>query len=400
MTPFGKPPGEFGTVSPAMSFDKATKDSPFLSFTAAEFHKRGSQHRRDLSNKTAVQRLLKDKTLDGTRIGLPVQHAVLTSTQQINPEVLGDRVALKFAHGWSAKGVMLLERTGPETYFDHMALREWTLEDIRQRQQGVAGKFARKQPAWIVEDFLNGAQPGAVPYDYKFYTFQGQIAMVAQVDRNSSPPRVAMLDGQLRPLAEGRDYRLKRKDLQPGVALVPRSAVMLSRWAIELSKMTDAPFVRVDLYDGDTGPVFGEFTFSSGAEHRRTLSHSTAMIDTLDSLFDEAQASLEADAPGPSHGWSALLQAADPAALSSYPEISLAEYQRYAYFLHNQGSLGGYRLARAQHEVAAEAELPEVTQSLVAAHRAAGRRVKAQNKTAPLVLRHAARKAYHRLRKR
>lgn len=247
-----------------MTLEKSARESPFLRFANAEYQRRGTQQRRDLSNKTYVHSLLENKTLGDARLGLPTQHAILHSTEEITTEVLGDRVALKFAHGWSAKGVMLLERVGEDRYFDNMALREWTLEEIREKQQAVAAKFRRKDPAWIVEEFLHGAQPGTVPFDYKFYVFQGQIAMVAQIDRNTSPPRMVKLDGDLKPFTVGRDYFLRLRDIQPGAPVVPRSAVMLSRWAIELSEMTDAPFVRVDLYDTVDGPYFGEFTFSSG----------------------------------------------------------------------------------------------------------------------------------------
>lgn len=110
-----------------------------------------------------------------------------------------------------------------------------------QRIEFVVHQFRKASPVWIVEELLRGAQPGTVPFDYKFYMFQGQIAMVAQIDRNSSPPRMVKLDGDLKPLVPGRDYRFAPKDLQPGVPVVPRTAVMLSRWAIELSLMTDSP---------------------------------------------------------------------------------------------------------------------------------------------------------------
>lgn len=383
-----------------MTFDKPTNESPFLKFAAAEFRRRGTQQRRELSNKTGVHRILEDMRVGGTRIGLPAQHAVLTEPGQITSEVLGDRVALKFAHGWSAKGVMLLERTGADRYFDHMALREWSLAGIRERQQAVASRFTRKEPAWIVEELIRGSQPGTVPFDYKFYMFQGQIAMVAQIDRNSSPPRMVKLGSDLKPLIEGRDYRFKAKDLQSGVPVVPRSAVMLSRWAIELSKMTDSPFVRVDLYDGADGPYFGEFTFSSGAEYKRTVTYSHQMIEYFDALFADAEKTLKGEAVESPESWSTLLHSTDAETLASQPVISAEQYERFAYFLYNQGSLGGFRLAEAQEQLGDSGAHQEVNRYVVDAHQAARRRVRAQNKPAPLALRHAAKKAYKQLLRR
>ncbi|GAA1148780.1 ATP-grasp fold amidoligase family protein [Nesterenkonia lutea] len=372
-------------------------ESPFLRFVTAEYRRRGTQQRRDLSNKTYVHSLLKDKTLGGTRIGLPQQHAVLTSTDEITAEVLGDRVALKFAHGWSAKGVMLLERIDQERYFDHLALREWTLEQIREKQNAVAAKFTRKEPAWIVEELLRGAQPGAVPFDYKFYMFQGQIGMVAQIDRNSSPPRMVKLDGNLKPFLVGRDYHVRLKDIQPGLPVVPRSAVMLSRWAIELAEMTDAPFVRVDLYDTENGPYFGEFTFSSGAEVRGTVTYSERLLTRFDQLFAEAQKTLDGEPAEPEPSWSTLLRGTDAGVLAAHPVIDLEAYRRFAYFLYNQGGLGGFRLAEAQNALLESGGDRAVTEYLSEAHRAAGRRAKPRRRAASAALWKAARKVYRRI---
>lgn len=96
-----------------MQFDKTPEDSPYLRFLASEFGRRGTDLRRSLSNKTQVHSRLETLSLSGTGLGLPEQHHFLRSAEDITPEVLGDKAALKFAHGWSARGVMLLERTGP-----------------------------------------------------------------------------------------------------------------------------------------------------------------------------------------------------------------------------------------------------------------------------------------------
>ena len=382
-----------------MTSDSTTTKSPFLDFVTDEFWNRGSQQRRDLSNKTYVHQLLEDKTLGGERIGLPKQHAVLNSTDEITPEVLGDRVALKFANGWSAKGVMLLERLDEERYFDHMALREWTLEGIREKQDAVAATFPGKKAVWIVEELLRGAQPGTVPFDYKFYMFQGQIGMVAQIDRNFSPPRMVKLDGDLKPFVPGRDYKFRPSDLQPGVPVVPRSAVMLSRWAIELAKMTDAPFVRIDLYDTEDGPYFGEFTFSSGAEFKRTITYSTKVLDHFDALFVDAERTLKGESVETPGNWSTLLQSTSAAVLASHPRISLEQYRRLSRFHYTRGSLGGFRMARAQEKLLEHGGDVAVNEYLTEAHKSAGRRALARRPALPPVVRNVTKKVRRRLRK-
>lgn len=379
-----------------MKPEASTRDSPFLKFMRAELAQHGTQHRRDLSDKTHVRRLVESKELGGTRLKLPQQLGVLDSPEQITAEVLGKRAALKFAHGWSAKGVMLLERIGEKQYFDHMALREWTLAEIRQRQQRVAHRFKKKTPEWIVEEFLTGAQPGSVPFDYKFYMFQGQIAMVAQIDRNSSPPRMVKLDGDLRPLTPGQDYRFKPKELQAGVPVVPRSAVMLSRWAIELSLMTASPFVRVDLYDTEQGPYFGEFTFASGAEVKRTITYSTELLATFDRLFAQAEQRLNGVPSAVKENWSTRLANTDADMLVAHPQIPLTEYQRYAYFLYNRGGLGGYRLAQSQERLLESGGDELVNDYLVQGHLAASREARITRRPPWPPLWETARKVYRK----
>lgn len=374
-----------------MEFDKPDSESPFLSFVAAEFKARGTALRRKLSTKTEVHALLAERTVGGTSIGLPKQYSVVNSVDEITTRLLGERVALKFANGWSAKGVMLLEQIGHEYYLDHFSLRELSVHEIREKQRAVANSFKKKRPEWIVEELLRGPQPGPIPFDYKFYTFQGQIGAVLQIDRNASPPRIAIFDGNLQPMVEGHDYRLTSERLQPGVPLVPRSAVMLSRWAIELSRMTDAPFVRVDLYDTDRGPVFGEFTFSPGATHKRAFMFSEPRLDAFDQFFRDAERELKGERPERPKTWSTLLQRRDPTMLVTHPQVAYSTYERMAASLYNQDRRGGTRLAEAQRRLSTEKGSATVNRYVSRAHKATAEWVRGRHQFAPQVRREAVR---------
>lgn len=377
--------------APAVKFDKPDRESAFLSFVAAEFKTRGTPLRRKLATKTKVQPLLEEKHLGGMALGLPTQRAVLASADEVTPELLGERAALKFANGWSARGVMLLERIREERYFDNFSLRELSIEEIREKQRGVAASFKRKRAEWIIEELLRGPQPGPVPFDYKFYMFQGQIGAVLQIDRNASPPRVALFDGNWIPMVEDCDYRLTSEDLQPGVPVVPRSVVMLSRWAIELSLMTDAPFVRIDLYDTDRGPVFGEFTFSPGATHKRSFMFSEPTIEGFDRLFTNAGRELDGEAVVQPKTFSTLLLGSDPYELAAHPQLNHVTYQRMASFLYNQDRRGGTRLAEAQRNLVTEGDKVPLNRHIARAHRATAEWVKARHRLSPEVRREAVR---------
>ena len=127
---------------------------------------------------------------------------------------------------------------------------------------------------------------GAIPFDYKFYSFRGQVGLIIQIDRNSGPVKIAMFDGEFRPLKRGADFLLSSRARQ-GVPLIPLHAPEMLWWAQRLSLEADAPFVSIDMFDSPTGPVFGEFTYSPGGTHKRMFTFSHALLDRFDRLITE-----------------------------------------------------------------------------------------------------------------
>ncbi|WP_095208027.1 ATP-grasp fold amidoligase family protein [Luteimonas sp. JM171] len=262
-------------------FDRLDEDSPFFSFVASEFQRRGTAKRLELSKKSTSHPFVKDLGMS-----VPARLATLHELEGLDFSKLPEKFVLKFARGWSSRGVMLLERTADGTYFDHMNLRECTPEYIIQAQSAVAKSFGGRS-VWLVEEFLESTVPvGKAPFDYKFYCFDGTVALIAQYDRNAYPPRCQIFDGSFRPLRHGRDYVIVRTNLQGGPPVVPLNAPEMLWWAQYLSTQVDAPFVSVDMYDTPGGPVFGEFTYSPGAVHKRMFLLSREIIDGLDGLIE------------------------------------------------------------------------------------------------------------------
>ena len=216
---------------------------------------------------------------------VPRRIAVLENLDSLSDESLPDIFVLKLANGWSSRGVMILERTGPDEFFDHMNLQALNLESIVQIQMEKAESFTRKEPRWIVEELvIHTLGVGAIPFDYKFYCFQGEVGLVVQIDRNSGPVKVVLFDGDFRPLKLGTDYLLGDA-AKPGVPVVPLNAPEMLWWAQRLSLEADSPFVSIDMFDSPTGPVFGEFTYSPGGTHRRMFVFSHKLLDRFDELI-------------------------------------------------------------------------------------------------------------------
>lgn len=258
-------------------FDRANAESPFLNFVAREFNERGTQRRRELAQKIISHPFVADL---GLRV--PQRLAVLDDIQDLRSAELPETFVLKPASGWSSRGVMLLERHGDD-YFDHMGLLGHSIESIAESQSGTsAPPTSKADRRWIVEELV---QPsigvGVIPFDYKFYCFDGEVALITQTDRNTGPTKVVLFDGQFKPLRLGTDYLFAGK-AKPGVPIVPLHAPEMLWWAQKLSSVADSPFVRIDLFDSPTGPVFGEFTYSPGGTHNRTYVFSHTLIDQFD----------------------------------------------------------------------------------------------------------------------
>ena len=107
----------------------------------------------------------------------------------------------------------------------------------------------------IVEPFI-GAD-GALPVDYKFYVFAGEVAAVqVHVGRGTARHRWQLLDPlSWCPLASS-DRGGPGLPPPPDLAAMTAAAAVLGR---------DFDFVRVDLYDTAAGPRFGEMSFFPGS---------------------------------------------------------------------------------------------------------------------------------------
>ena len=119
---------------------------------------------------------------------------------------VGNGVIVKPLEGFNGVGVAVLKDAsapGGREYEARIAERLEALE--RQRNRWRAGRgdgldVVRGSRPWrfIAEERLRHFDGGAVPADYKFYVFGGEVASVLIVDRNQKPPRKATVDADYR----------------------------------------------------------------------------------------------------------------------------------------------------------------------------------------------------------
>lgn len=270
------------------AFDKPDSDSPFLSFVRKEYNfGRGSELRRKLANKESVESMISP-----LGISMPKKFHFMEDIREIRTIDLPEKFVLKYARGWASRGVMLLTHEGNGKYFCLLSQRIMDVDELIENQSQIAKGFNRNN-LWFIEEMVESPINGKpIPLDYKFYCFRGEVGLVAQIDRNSNPPQIALMNGDFTPLRHKTDYVLKTVNAQMGIPAVPLHAHDLVEWARILSRFTDSPFVSIDLYDGVSGPTFGEFTFSPGGTHKRMWVYGHNFLQKLDDLFLKAEADL------------------------------------------------------------------------------------------------------------
>lgn len=179
----------------------------------------------------------------------------------------------------SCIGVYLLEKHKNNEYIELLRLKKFNLDQIGE---DIVGK---KPSYWIAESFVTSYVFGkSIPLDYKFYTFRGKIALALQIDRNTTPPKVAFFDGNFIPLIHGKDYTIDTNRWLPCGHVLPYHLPEMVHMVSTLSSSIDTDFVSIDCFDSPDGPVFGEFTFAPGAPDAKMVTFSDEIIQQLDNL--------------------------------------------------------------------------------------------------------------------
>lgn len=308
-------------------FDRPKSQSVFLSFVADEFRRRGTPRRKELA-----QKIISHPFADELGMRVPKRLAVFDNLDELSGEDLPEFFVLKFANGWSARGVMILQRTGNDEFFDHMALQPVTSAQIQRIQGEQSASFDSREPMWIAEEMVRSTLgTGEIPFDYKFYCFRGRVGLVLQIDRNTGPAKMTLFDGTFKPLRRNTDFILSDA-ARPGIPVIPLHAPEMLWWAQRLSLEADSPFVSIDMLDSPEGPVFGEFTYSPGGTHRKMIRFSTKMLDKLDGLMGESNA------------YGDVAPAGSPESLRALDNPGLLAYRAWAGYAYNGGRRGAERL--------------------------------------------------------
>jgi hypothetical protein len=115
--------------------------------------------------------------------------------------------------------------------------------------------YSKIEPRILVEPFISHDR--MLPWDYKLWVFRGKVEFIhVDTDRETAPKR-AFFDRDWKPLPFAIDLDGHPRELRE----IPRPASLEKMIAAAETLAEDLPFVRIDLYEVDGQPRFGEMTF-------------------------------------------------------------------------------------------------------------------------------------------
>lgn len=162
----------------------------------------------------------------------------------------------------STKGVMVVHQ-GEAGLWDSMQRKFVTEQDILELQTDMFEQTKAFGKKVIVEAKISDVAGCDIPRDFKAYCFQGEVALILEINRNSKPSQVSWYDGEFRPVFDDR-VTSNPEFVNEIIGSKPEA------WAeiLDLAKRTSAavptPFASIDMYSTPQGPIVGEITLAPG----------------------------------------------------------------------------------------------------------------------------------------
>jgi len=197
-------------------------------------------------------------------IGAPTVNVIesINDIEDINNILLPDNFVLKPADGHSSIGVMVLEKKSDNFYHEGLTKAEMSMDEIIRYQKSEIEKLKVKKCRYIIEEYVPDVFGDIIPHDFKFFIFQGEIAMIMEINRNvGEEQKWYFYNNDFSPISSGKVVPMKE-----GFRIIRRETPQFSKELINLAKRVSCaiptPFARIDLYyDGKVARV-GEITLT------------------------------------------------------------------------------------------------------------------------------------------
>lgn len=239
---------------------------------------------RQLPFKLRTQRLA-----ESHGVATPEVFDVWPDLDQVNLEQLPDGFVLKSDRGAGGKGVLAMQRMGPDRYRVVGRPGPWTAQRALDHLRTVAATGKIDGP-YFAEQLLRTPQGEPVTDDIKIYSFYGEVGQVL-LRRLADPTDPSTIRNRY-VSAGGADLRAVRSERAISTQIpVPDSLPQAVRIAEHLSRAVGLPFCRVDVYDTDAGVILGEITRAPGGPQQYRPAHD----EQLGLAWDRARWRLERD---------------------------------------------------------------------------------------------------------
>lgn len=191
---------------------------------------------------------------------LPRQFRVIGELSRLSPNDLTEPTVVKPTRSSNNRGVVALVPLGDGRWLDQLTGYTLTFQELTSRlnSERTTSGFADH---WVSEELLRASDGADRPVnDVKISMFGAHMA--CSFVRSTDPRRYQWFDHAWEKVDVGIHTKSLDSRLNP-----PESAEQLLQVARTIAAALPLPYVRVDLYETDRGPVVGELTPLPGWYH-------------------------------------------------------------------------------------------------------------------------------------
>lgn len=227
----------------------------------------------------------------------PKVFARIDDIQSYGFENLPEKFVLKPDKFWSSIGVFILKKQGKK-FLEIKTGKIYSSEEIIGECQKVNDDYFERENdelQFFVEEFIED-ELDKIPYDYKIFSFYGEVGLVQQTNRNTNPKRLVFFDSNFEPL-DFESVGLNHPDrFARGEHVKPKCYNQILDIAKKTSFNLGMAFVRVDIMNNSENAYLGEFTLFPGMTLSGTaLCYSPVYNMKMGQLWREAIKRIELD---------------------------------------------------------------------------------------------------------
>lgn len=181
-------------------------------------------------------------------------YGVYDRPEEIEWDKLPDAIAIKCNHG-CGYNIITKDKKSLDKRDVEKKLNYWLKEKFGRRS--LEYYYDKITPKIIIENYIEDSY-GLLPRDYKFYCFNGVPKIVLVCSERSDSLKLDFFDLSWNRINVGLKENESEKEIEKPSCLneMIKNAELLSK---------GFRFVRIDFYDKDGNVIFGEFTFTPGA---------------------------------------------------------------------------------------------------------------------------------------